>query len=249
MLRGRRLCSRRSLARLHALARRTLNYSPPPRGSVPARRAHWRVDRRRIPLAQEPAGAPVSGGAWERACRLVRDYQFAEPSIIRAIYPADHALLGRDMLLEGRFAGLRFDMGVRVTAVIDETRGRGDAETRVWGWAYGTLEGHLEQGELTYEVVKQVHTGAVEFRISGYSRCAPLANPVIRLGFALFGRWTQQRFYRASGRRLRRLLQGELDGAPPVRPETVPGSGGVIIAPTLTGKAEAAPSGNRRPGL
>ncbi|MFD7780744.1 DUF1990 family protein [Streptomyces sp. NPDC059753] len=47
--------------------------------------------------------------------------------------------------------------------MIDETRGCGGSESRVWGWSYQTLEGHLEQGELTYEVVKRLRTGAVEF--------------------------------------------------------------------------------------
>ncbi|MFB7198883.1 DUF1990 family protein [Streptomyces sp. NPDC056240] len=68
-------------------------------------------------------------------------------------------------------------MGVRVTSVIDETCGCGGSESRVWGWSYQTLEGHLEQGELTYEVVKRLRTGAVEFCITSYSKRAPLTNP------------------------------------------------------------------------
>jgi hypothetical protein len=53
------------------------------------------------------------------------------------------------MLLEARFFGLRFYVGVRVTGVIDEERATGDGPAQVWGWCYQTLEGHLEQGRLS----------------------------------------------------------------------------------------------------
>ena len=78
----------------------------------------------------------------------------------------------------------------------DETRIAGSGAERVWGWSYQTLAGHLEQGRLAYEVAKEMGTGSVIFRVSGYSRPAPIPDPVIRLGFRLFGNWTQQRFYR-----------------------------------------------------
>lgn len=58
------------------------------------------------------------------------------------------------MLLEGRFFGLRFYLGVRITGVIDEERDAGDGPVRVWGWWYQTLQGHLEQGRLSYEVCR-----------------------------------------------------------------------------------------------
>lgn len=231
MLREGRLYRPRAVDALYALAEHEINYAPPAKACSPAWDDRWHMDSLCRPLAHEPAGAPVRGGAWEIACRLVRDYQFAEPSILRALYRADQALLGRDMLLEGRFAGLRFDMGVRVTSVLDTTHGGENAGARVWGWAYRTLQGHLEQGELTYEVVKDLRTGVVEFRISGYSRRAPIANPLVHAGFAVFGRWTQHRFYHASARRLQRLLHAELHGTPPLTAETLPGCNSVVIAP------------------
>jgi uncharacterized protein (UPF0548 family) len=36
---------------------------------------------------------------------------------------------------------------VRITVLIDETR---DQQDTVWGWAYQTLEHHLERGKVTY---------------------------------------------------------------------------------------------------
>lgn len=225
MVRERRLYGGRDRA-LRSLAERIVNYSLPD-GRSPTQAAGWHVDTMRHVLAHEPPGDPVPGGAWHIARRLVRDYQFAEPGIVRALYAREDALLGRNMLLEGRFFGLRFDMGVRVTSVIDETRG---AAERVWGWGYQTLQGHLEEGELTYEVIKQLRTGDVQFVITGYSRRAAISNPVVRWGFVLFGRLTQRRFYRGSVRRLDGLVRAELQGAPKLAAEVLPG-GALILAP------------------
>lgn len=102
-------------------------------------------------------------------------------------------------------------MEVRVTEVIDETRDR----DRVWGWSYETLEGHLERGKMTYEVVKNLDTGVVEFRITGFSQGSPTLGPAIRLGWYLFGRRTQLGFYDRCGRRLRKLVQAGLRGEVP----------------------------------
>lgn len=88
-------------------------------------------------------------GAHRAACRLVGEYEFADARILRGVYLRNSALLGRNMLLEGRFFGLRFYFGVRVTGVIDEERDAGNGPERVWGWCYQTLEGHFEQGRLS----------------------------------------------------------------------------------------------------
>jgi uncharacterized protein (UPF0548 family) len=214
-----------TLGQLH---HRQINYDPALAPQDGRADGHWHVDSGDIVIGREPPGPPVPGGPWETGCALVREYEFAEPRILRAVYRRGSGLAGRDMLLEGRFFGLRFHLGVRVTGVIDETR---DTE-RVWGWSYQTLEGHLEQGRLSYEVIKQLDTGRVLFRVSGYSRMAPIPNPVVRLGFQLFGRWTQQRFYRAVQLRLRRLVAASQRGA--ALPSPAVRADGLILAPSGT---------------
>jgi uncharacterized protein (UPF0548 family) len=182
---------------LASLRNRPVNYDParaPEGGRV---RGHWHVDCGEVVIGQEAPGPPARGGAWETGCVLVRQYEFAEPRILRAAYRQDSELQGRDMLLEGRFYGLRFYLGVRVTQVTDETRDGDGGPERVWGWSYQTLQGHLEQGRLSYEVIKNLATGRVTFRVCGYSRMAPIPSPVVRLGFVLFGRWTGVRAVRA----------------------------------------------------
>jgi uncharacterized protein (UPF0548 family) len=156
----------------------------------------WHHDNRSQALPREPPGEPVAGGSFERAVALMRDYAFAEGSAVRAIFQADAPLEGRDMLLIGRFVGLDFRLGVRVNHVVDARRDEDGRAVRVWGWGYGTLRGHLERGQMSYEVRKWLDTGEVEFRIAAVSHRARVANPLVRLGFGLLGRREQVKFYR-----------------------------------------------------
>jgi uncharacterized protein (UPF0548 family) len=217
-------------AALDDLRCRQINYDPSGAPLDGRTDGHWHVDSGDAVIGHEPPGPPLPGGVWESACLLVLHYEFTDPRILRAVYRRDDELLGRDMLLEGRFFGLRFYLGVRVTRVIDETRGSGVGAQHVWGWSYQTLQGHLEQGRLNYEVIKNLASGQVIFRVSGYSRRAPVSDPVIRWGFRLFGRWTQQRFYRAIQARLRHLVQAAQRGEPPPVPTVR--ADGLAIAPS-----------------
>jgi len=217
---------------LDELSRLRINYdlAQSPENGFEAAEGHWHVDSDTTRLGREGPGPPEHGGLWETACRLVGEYEFADARILRGVYRRNSALLGRNMLLEGRFFGLRFYFGVRVTGVIDEERDAGDGPERVWGWCYQTLEGHLEQGRLSYEVIKHLTTGQVAFRVAGYSRPAPIGNPIVRLGFALFGRRTQQRFYRNIQVRITDLVGGAQRGRP--LPSPAVRADGIVLAPS-----------------
>lgn len=167
----------------------------------------WQIDDERVALPSEPPGAPVGGGPWETGVRLMRSYAFADPSIVRAVYDPAEPLDGRTMLLVGRFYGLRFPLGVRVGGVTDGARREAGRDVRVCGWNYRTLEGHLERGQMDYEMRKWLDSGEVEFRIHAVSKAAAIPNPLVRLGFALFGRSMQQRFVRRSLARMDALVR------------------------------------------
>lgn len=189
---------------------RPLNFTPdPPEQHTPEH--GWAADRYCTSLPAEPPGDPVPGGSWEIARRLMGEYAFADPTIIRATYDPQRSLEERTMLLEARFHGLRFHIGVRVSEVVDETRDEGGRPARVWGWSYRTLQGHLEAGEMGYEAWKWLDTGEVEFRIHRIVRSAGGDNPVVRLGFRLFGRREQVRFARRAGERMAALVEAELE--------------------------------------
>lgn len=207
------------------LATRKVNYDD--RLAPPHVTEGWHQDRWTLPLGREAPGEPEPGGLVRIADDLVNDYEFTDPSILRATFRHPVDLVGRDMLLEGRFLRFRFLLGVRITGELDELRDGPDGPERVVGWAYQTLEGHLEEGRLTYEIAKNLTTGAVEFRIDAYSRQAQIRNPLFRLGFRLFGRRTQVRFYRAALSRLRGRIAD-----PPQRPR--PESDGLVHVPTGT---------------
>jgi hypothetical protein len=104
------------------LRHRPVNYDPEKAPDGRLVEGHWHVDSTASLIGQEPPGDPVKDGLWEMACQLVSEYEFADEHILRAVYCSDDDLLGRNMLLEGRFYGLRFYFGVRVTGVFDETR-------------------------------------------------------------------------------------------------------------------------------
>jgi uncharacterized protein (UPF0548 family) len=199
--------AQRALDQLHE---RAYNYRL---ADEPIDRAHgWTVDSYCQPLPAEPPGDPLPDGSWAIARQLIESYAFADPSIIRAVYHADDPLLHRDMLLEGRFYGLRFFIGVRVAGVVDTTHEVDARPVRAWGWCYRTLQGHLEMGEMTYQVWKWLDTGNVEFHIDRYVKPRRMPNPIIRLGWALFGRWMQVRFVRRCQRRMSRLVADRLAG-------------------------------------
>ncbi|MCW2972233.1 MAG: hypothetical protein JWN72_506 [Thermoleophilia bacterium] len=203
--------SSRSLRRLDRLHDVPLNYEPPATDTYDAG-AGWVIDSYTQPLPGEAPGAPEAGGVWEVAQAALRDYEFADPRLIRAVYYPERDLAGRTMLLVGRFGPLRFHMGARVYAVVDETRLVEGREVRVWGWGYQTLRGHLETGRMRFQVWKWLDDGAVEFHLEAASRAARIANPIVRAGFRVFGRRLQLRFARRACERMDAIVRARLAG-------------------------------------
>jgi uncharacterized protein (UPF0548 family) len=198
--------------RLAALRGRGLNYDPeaphPPE-------AGWRVDDYCEPLPPEAPGPPEDGGSFAIAQTLLRDYQVADPRIVRAHYDEHAPLEGRDMLLELRFLVFRTYAGCRVGQITDEERTVDGRRVRVWGWPYRTLEGHVEQGEMSWEVWKWLDAGDVQFRIHSYSRLTGAPNPLVRLGMRLLGKRERHRYLSSAGRRMAWLTAEGLRGRHP----------------------------------
>jgi uncharacterized membrane protein/uncharacterized protein (UPF0548 family) len=237
--------TRRGLDELHD---KGLNFDLERRGQFTPENG-WHVDDYRQLLPPEPPGRPLPGGSWQAARRLIRDYEFADPSIIRAIYYPDCPLEQRDMLLEGRFLGFRFYFGCRVGGVNDELRIIDARQVQVWGWNYRTLQGHLEMGQMDYEVWKWLDSGTVEFRIHVVSKPAHIPDPVVRLGFRVFGRAMQRRFARHACRRMAQLTTAVLNGTRRDTDQSAqPRAGRLTVAPTASrtrpndGRRDSAPT-------
>lgn len=198
------------LDRLRDLARRRPNFDEDEIGAH-AEEGGWRMDDMVEPLPSEVSGPPVAGGSWQVARQIMERYQLADPGVVSATYDDSAPLAGRDMLLRISFKGLRFRVGVRVDQDYEGTREIDGREVLVFGWSYVTLEGHFEEGRMHYEVWKWIDTGDVEFHLRAVSRPARSGPLPFRLGFRLFGRTQQLRFYRQICRRLRRLTEAELE--------------------------------------
>ncbi|MBT2214162.1 DUF1990 family protein [Actinomadura sp. NEAU-AAG7] len=202
--------ARQRMSRRHAdLHRCRLNFDPREH-DMRTPEPGWHLDDYRQQLPPEPPGPPIPEGSWEIARRLVQNYQYADPGIIREICRSGPPEPGRDMLLQARFYGLRFYLGLRVGDVIDATIERDGRQVRVWGWNYQTLEGHLERGQMDQEVRKWLDTGEVEFHIHVFSQAASTPHPIVRFGFLFFGRYMQLKFYKRACRRMKELTMAAL---------------------------------------
>lgn len=215
---------------LAALRGKKLNFDATDRAAATSHQKGWHIDDYCQSLPPEAPGESEPDGSFAAAQRLMLGYEFADPAIIRAIYEQDSPLEGRDMLLEARWHGLTFRFGVRVTDVTDEIRTVDGRPVRVWGWSYATLEDHLEIGQMDYTLWKWLDTGDVEFRIHAFSRRATVRNPVVGLGFRVFGRGAQLRFARHACERMSRLVQLELDPGSPVDQPPLMADAGTIAS-------------------
>jgi len=212
MLDERLAATPRAKRALAALSDRSLNFDPEElrEAGRAGSESGWHVDDYRRELPAEPPGDPVAGGSFEIAQRLMRDYAFADPAMVRAVYDPAGDLADRNMLLQVRFGPLRLFFGCRVSTIVDETQTIDGRAVRVWGWSYGTLAGHVERGQMDYAVWKWLDDGAVEFRIHVVSRRAKVRNPIVRIGFRLVGRGRQTRFARRACERMGELVAREL---------------------------------------
>jgi uncharacterized protein (UPF0548 family) len=193
--------------RLAQLDRKHLNFDPAALADAsPA--TGWTITDRCQPLPAEPPGMPVEQGSWQIARRLMRGYEFADPSIVRAYYDPEVPLEQRNMLLELRALAIaRLFVGVRVKEVYELTRHSRGRQARVWGWSYRTLEGHVEMGEMDWEVWKWLDDGGVEFRVHAISRVAPIRNPLVWLGFHMVRGRERRAFLDSTQQRMRTFTE------------------------------------------
>ncbi len=204
--------------KLRELADRPLNFDLKAlAGASPAN--GWTITNLCQPLVTEQPGMPSDDGSWQIARRLMSGYEFADPSIVRAYYDPDVPLKERNMLL--KLQALRVAhlfVGVRVGEVYEETRKADGGPVCVWGWNYRTLEGHVEMGQMDWQVWKWLDDGRVEFRVHSVSRSAPTSNPAVWLGFRLLRRRERSAFLESTKRRMRSFTELALRHEDPEQP-------------------------------
>jgi uncharacterized protein (UPF0548 family) len=166
-------------------------------GLTPARGFHYHHSTAIV--AREPPGLPVPGGPYERAVRLISDYEFSDPRIVTAHFDKARPLDGRRMLLELAVLGLRYLVGTVVGAV--------HRDEDSFGFRYDTLVGHIETGAEWFFLMKDRQTGEIRFQIEAAWREGDFPNVWSRVGFAVLGRRYQRAWHRLAHLRLRTLLR------------------------------------------
>jgi uncharacterized protein (UPF0548 family) len=138
--------------------------------------AGFRHDRYEIRVGQ---GTEV----FERAVQALRKWQPQKGAGVE-VMPSDASVRENEtVILLLRAAGLWAPAPCRVVYVVDQAD--------QFGFAYGTLPGHPEMGEVAF-VISRGTAGRIDFRVTSFSRTV---EPLARLG-APVTRWVQQRVTR-----------------------------------------------------
>jgi uncharacterized protein (UPF0548 family) len=146
------------------------------------------VDRHRVLLGR-------GNDAFARAVAALRGWKMFPPQIVQLCWPETPIEPGE--VVAGLYRGPRVwaVLPCRVVYTIDEPI----ADTRRFGFGYGTLEGHMEAGEERF-LVEQVPSGEVYYDLFVLSRPA---SRLARIGY-VFTRREQARFRRLSGEAMQR---------------------------------------------
>lgn len=130
---------------------------------------------------------------WKKAKRALRNWkQF--PEGWTRIYPEFIPLQrGEQIVIIIRLLGLWWINSTRIVYTIDQPNR--------FGFAYGTLPGHVEQGEELF-VVEYHQNGEVYYRIRAFSKPG---HWLVQLVYPL-ARWLQRRFSRQSLQRMQELM-------------------------------------------
>jgi uncharacterized protein (UPF0548 family) len=133
-------------------------------------------------LPSEPPGPPLADGAFRRVAAAILRYDVFPPRFVRGVLARTPVEVGDTVGISYRVvAGVRLFFAARVVERFDGADGR----VHRAGFRYRTLAGHPELGEETFEVEKDLASGAVRVALRSWSRpglwLTWLGAPVMRL--------------------------------------------------------------------
>jgi uncharacterized protein (UPF0548 family) len=138
--------------------------------------------------------------AFARARAAVRQFvMYPRPwTEVRRAFDEPHQ--GAEFVAAIRHMGFWSANPCRIVYTIDETAGANDPCQR-YGFALGTLDGHVETGEERFEVCRDTRTDVVSYRVLAFSRprvlLARLGTPIARMLQRRFGRESRQAMVQA----------------------------------------------------
>jgi uncharacterized protein (UPF0548 family) len=135
--------------------------------------------------------------AWRRAVEAIREWRMFDLPWVRLYWPTAPVRVGTTVAVLVRHFGFFSLNACRVVYVIEE-----DAESKRFGFAYGTLEEHAESGEERFTVEWDRVSGQVTYDILAFSRPAKM---LAKLGYPL-ARILQKRFAKHSKAAVRQFV-------------------------------------------
>jgi len=136
---------------------------------------------------------------WENARAVVRAWGVFPEEMVSVVRLTDDVAVGNVLAIVCRAAGLWTVNPTRILSVIDHTSGSHNR----YGFAFGTLPGHIALGEESFTIDWDEATDEVTYTIESVSRPR---HPLLWLAYP-YARLVQARFRRLSGRQLRRRVQ------------------------------------------
>lgn len=116
---------------------------------------------------------------FEKAKSAIQKWKMFDFSWIKLFWPNTPIEEGRDVAILVRVCGLYFLNACRIVYVIDT-----DGPTKRFGFAYGTLPGHVESGEERFLVEWNKDDDSVWYEVYSFSRpsrfCYQIATPYLR---------------------------------------------------------------------
>ena len=168
-------------------------------------------DHNRVRLG---AGSDV----FERACDALRRWEMFNLGWVKVLWPSTPVEVGGVVGVLASAGGLLSLNACRITYLVERAESSADGVER-FGFAYGTLPGHVERGEERFSVEwhRRDRGGddSVWYDILAFSKPQ---HPLARLGYP-FVRLMQKRFARDSKRAMLRAAGGSDVPLDPVAPE------------------------------
>ncbi len=149
-------------------------------GTIPAT---YNVDHNRTQLGHGLV-------TFERACAAIDHWAMFELGWVELFHPPASIAVGQTVVILAHAWGLYSLSGSRVLQMIDER----DGLNRRWGFAYGTLDHHIERGEERFTIEHRAEDDSVWYDILAFS--VP-RHPLARLAYPA-SRAAQRRFARDS---------------------------------------------------
>ena len=137
-----------------------------------------------------------------QGCAAIRSWTMFDLGWIDLLWPDTPITAGTTVGVLAHLPGLQILNACRIVYVVDETK----PDVSRFGFAYGTLPGHVERGEERFSIEWHHGDDSVWYDILAFSQPN---HPLVRLGYPVT-RYYQKRFARAS---LRRMAQSVGQGS------------------------------------